>query len=186
MQSLKQRAARKHLYNQSCHYKTLEDSILKVLAPNAMCRRQFLFSNVCLTQQLHTTPSKENMSAVPRQQPTSLSLKLCHIYCKSSPIYQYLNTSQHYFLQIKLTDWLTDQPTDRLTDWLMLSVNHIVTMDKNTDLIFSLFYIISSQDILFANWKGYSSCILVLSLPTFVSCSFPHWSSRWPLNKGGL
>ena len=136
MQSLKQRAARKHLYNQSCHYKTLEDSILKVLAPNAMCRRQFLFSNVCLTQQLHTTPSKENMSAVPRQQPTSLSLKLCHIYCKSSPIYQYLNTSQHYFLQIKLTDWLTDQPTDRLTDWLMLSVNHIVTMDKNTDLIF--------------------------------------------------
>jgi len=36
MQSLKQRAAiKKHLYNQSCHYATLEDSLVKVLAP--MC-----------------------------------------------------------------------------------------------------------------------------------------------------
>ena len=29
----------------------------------------------------------------------------------------------------------------------MLSANHIVTMDKTTDLISSLFYIISSQDM---------------------------------------
>jgi len=34
MQSLKQRAAgKKHLYNQSCHYATLEDSPVKVFAP---------------------------------------------------------------------------------------------------------------------------------------------------------
>jgi len=34
MQSSKQRAAKKkHLYNQSCHYATLEDSLVKVLAP---------------------------------------------------------------------------------------------------------------------------------------------------------
>ena len=41
-------------------------------------------------------------------------------------------------------------------------------------LVRSLVYIISSQDILFANQKGYSACIVVLPLPTFESCSFPN------------
>ena len=54
--------------------------------PNVMRRRQFLFSYICLTCQLHvhTTPSKEYMSAVPLQC-KSLPLKPCHIYCKLSP-----------------------------------------------------------------------------------------------------
>ena len=89
MQPLKQKAARKHLNNQSCQYVTVEDSLVKVLAPNVMCPnvmcpRQFPFSYVCLTCQLHTTPSKEYMSAVPLQC-TSILLKPCIIYCKSSP-----------------------------------------------------------------------------------------------------
>jgi len=33
MQSLKQKQLEKHLYNQSCHYATLEDSLVKMLAP---------------------------------------------------------------------------------------------------------------------------------------------------------
>jgi len=54
---------------------------------------------------------------------------------------------------------MTDQLTDQLADWLMPSVNHVVMTDKTRDLISSLLYIILSQDILFANQKGY---ILVL------------------------
>ena len=62
MQSLKQRAARKHLYNQFCCYATLEDSLVKVLDPNV--------ANVLQTVpfKLHmintsTSYHKENMSA---------------------------------------------------------------------------------------------------------------------------
>jgi len=47
-------------------------------------------------------------------------------------------------------------------------VNHIVTTDKTTDLT------VLHQCILFANQRDYSSCIVVLPLPTFVSCSFPY------------
>ena len=55
-----QRIAWKHLYNQFCHYGTLEDSILKT---RTQCNG-FLFCYACLTHQLNTTPSKKCMSAV--------------------------------------------------------------------------------------------------------------------------
>ena len=79
MQYLKQRAARKkHHYNQSCHYATLEDSIVKSAC---LCCRQFFFSCVCLAHLLHTTPNKEytNISSAPVPvQPISLTEAMSH------------------------------------------------------------------------------------------------------------
>jgi len=45
-------------------------------------------------------------------------------------------------------------------------------MDKTTDLISSVFSIILSQDILFANQKGYNACLVVISLPALYLVPF--------------
>jgi len=84
MQSLKQRTARKASLQSILPLLNFGIFICKIACPNLMCRRHFLFSYVCLTRQLHTTPSKEYMSAVSLQS-TSLSVKPCHTDCKSSP-----------------------------------------------------------------------------------------------------
>ena len=70
----------KHLYNQSCHYRTLKILLVKMLAQcNVAVTLPFQ-----LPYQLHTTPSRECMSAaaVPLQS-TRLLLKPWHTYCKS-------------------------------------------------------------------------------------------------------
>ena len=57
---------------------------------------------------------------------------------------------------------MTDQPTGWLTDATIII---IVMTDKTTDLISSPFCIILSQDFIFSNQKGYSSCIVVYPVP---------------------
>ena len=61
MKSFRQRAALKASSQSILSLRNFGRSTCKVLAPNVMCRRQFLFSYVCLSHQLHTTPSKEYM-----------------------------------------------------------------------------------------------------------------------------
>ena len=80
MQSSNKKQLEKNLYNQSCLYATLEDSLVKVL-PQCNVLQTVPFQ---LRMFSTSTPRKVYMSAVPLQS-TSLSLKPCHIYCKSSP-----------------------------------------------------------------------------------------------------